>query len=59
MELPLEGYESIEMTAGGLCDSCTEEIAKNAVAQYHVRTGKTFCASCLPAGAAAPRAASR
>jgi truncated hemoglobin YjbI len=49
VELPLDGYESIELSAGGVCDGCSGEIAIGGVARYHVRTGLTYCGRCDPA----------
>jgi truncated hemoglobin YjbI len=50
--LPLEGYESIELTIGTLCDGCAQAVESGQVVRYHVRTGKTYCATCMPPGAA-------
>ena len=46
--LPLEGYEEIELSAGGVCDGCHEVMAVGAVARYHVRTGEAYCERCAP-----------
>ena len=48
VELPLEGYEKLVLSAGSLCDSCSAEICSGDDVSYHVRTGKTFCSSCTP-----------
>lgn len=47
--LPLEGYESLEMTLAGLCDACQEEVPTGSLVRYHVRTGATYCSTCAPA----------
>lgn len=44
--LPLDGFEPLVLSAGGVCDGCTTEIAVDAVAHYHVRTGRTLCGAC-------------
>lgn len=54
--LPLEGYETTTLGIGSLCDGCQGEMAAGSEARYHVRTGHTYCATCLPPGADAPRA---
>lgn len=51
VELPLEGFEEVDMSAGGLCDACERIFEVGATARYHVRTGKAYCARCLPEGA--------
>ena len=48
MEVPLEGYESLELTAGSLCDGCQEEMPIGATCHYHVRTGRSYCENCSP-----------
>ena len=46
IELPLEGYEEIEITVGSLCDGCQGEIAEGELASYHVRLGTLYCKTC-------------
>lgn len=46
--LPLDGFEALVLSAGGVCDGCQGEIAHGVTAHYHVRTGRTICADCLP-----------
>lgn len=51
--LPLEGYESLVLSAGALCDGCHAEIQAGDEVRYHVRLGTTFCSRCssrLPGG---------
>lgn len=43
---PLEGYETLTMTVGTLCDACQGAIEVGEEAQVHVRLGTTFCATC-------------
>jgi len=47
-ELPLEGYEVLELVIGCVCDGCEGEMHPGTRATAHVRTGKTFCAGCRP-----------
>lgn len=44
--LPLEGYESLVLDEGCLCDGCEKAIESGDVAIYHVRTGKLYCNTC-------------
>ncbi len=48
VELPFEGYGEVELVVGILCDGCQGEIAAGEVVRYHNRTGRTFCAECVP-----------
>lgn len=43
---PLEGYETLTLTVGSMCDDCLGEMAEGHRATYHVRTGKTYCDTC-------------
>lgn len=43
---PLEGYESLTMTVGTLCDACERPIEAGEVVRVHVRLGTAFCARC-------------
>lgn len=45
--LPLEGYDAIALSSGGLCDFCSSVIAIGAIARYHVRTGHVYCDACF------------
>ena len=47
VELPLEGYEKIEITVGSLCDGCEREISSGELASYHVRLGTLYCNTCI------------
>lgn len=46
--LPLDGYDSVVMDTGGLCDGCSGVIERGATSYYHVRTGKAYCSTCKP-----------
>ncbi|MBL8634294.1 MAG: group 1 truncated hemoglobin [Myxococcales bacterium] len=43
---PLEGYETLTLSVGSVCDDCFCELAEGQRATYHVRTGKTYCDAC-------------
>jgi truncated hemoglobin YjbI len=49
-DYPLDGWGSVELTWGTLCDGCGGEVNAGAVVRYHQRTGKTRCARCWPSG---------
>jgi truncated hemoglobin YjbI len=44
--LPLEGYETIPLEMGGLCDGCARVVERNEQVWFHIRTGQAFCVSC-------------
>ncbi|MDP2341831.1 MAG: group 1 truncated hemoglobin [Deltaproteobacteria bacterium] len=46
LELPLDGWEDVKLTSGGVCDGCARVIDIGATARAHVRTGRTLCAAC-------------
>jgi len=46
-EGPVEGFDTIELSVGGLCDSCQGEIDSGTVVHYHLRTGEVFCPRCF------------
>ncbi len=52
-EMPLDGYDELELTVGSLCDSCQADIPKGQVVRYHVRLGTIFCPKCMANQAAA------
>lgn len=52
VEMPFEGFGTIEITTGVLCDGCQGEMNPGTTAHYHLRTGRTFCAACFDAGRA-------
>ena len=49
--LPLEGYESLKLEVGTVCDGCMNAIEADSMVDYHVRTGETYCCVCSPASA--------
>jgi truncated hemoglobin YjbI len=46
--IPFEGYEALVLDAGTLCDGCEAVLDPGTTVRYHVRTGKAFCATCVP-----------
>ena len=56
VDLPLDGYETLRMAAGAVCDACHGEIPVGAEAVSHVRTGRTCCTACAvrPSRGASP-----
>lgn len=46
VDMPLDGYDEVELSIGTLCDQCGREIGSGIVCRYHRRTGFTFCSSC-------------
>lgn len=51
--LPLEGYESLHLDSGTLCDGCGAELNVGEAVQYHVRLGTVYCVTCAAAGTVA------
>jgi NAD(P)H-flavin reductase/truncated hemoglobin YjbI len=45
-EFPLDGYESIEMEFGALCDGCGNAIDCGTQAHYHKYLGTVYCQNC-------------
>ncbi len=54
VELPLDGYDEIELDIGSLCDSCGDEISAGITVRYHLRLGTIYCPDCMHAGRAEP-----
>ncbi len=46
-EMPLDGFEEIEIGASTLCDSCAGEINVGDLVRYHIRMGTTYCTKCM------------
>ncbi|VAW52206.1 2-polyprenylphenol hydroxylase and related flavodoxin oxidoreductases / CDP-6-deoxy-delta-3,4-glucoseen reductase-like [hydrothermal vent metagenome] len=46
-EVPLDGFEEIEIGASTLCDSCAGEINVGDLVRYHIRMGTTYCGQCM------------
>jgi truncated hemoglobin YjbI len=47
VELPLDGYEELELDSGALCDSCQQAIDAGTRVRYHLRLGTVYCPSCM------------
>jgi truncated hemoglobin YjbI len=47
VELPLSGYEALELAVGACCDGCHAVIEPGALVKYHKRTGQTYCTGCM------------
>lgn len=41
-----EGYDTLPLAAGSLCDGCGGAVAEGTPVRYHVRTGLIYCPSC-------------
>jgi truncated hemoglobin YjbI len=48
IELPVDGYGTVELAIGSLCDGCEGAMESGSRARYHLRTGRTYCGACLP-----------
>lgn len=48
VEVPFEGYDSVELSVGAICDGCGGVVEAGTTVRYHVRTGKSFCPACNP-----------
>lgn len=54
VELPFEGYDSMELSVGAICDGCGGVMEPGMTIHYHLRTGKSFCPACSPDRVARP-----
>lgn len=48
--LPLEGFDTLELSVGAICDGCGEVLEVGQQVRYHVRTGKAYGACCAVTG---------
>jgi len=46
IELPLDGYGTVTLAVGSVCDGCGGEIAVGETVRYHLRLGSTYCPAC-------------
>lgn len=46
IDLPLEGFDTLVLDVGALCDGCGGSIEPGETVRYHVRLGTVFCARC-------------
>lgn len=51
-EMPLDGYDTLELAVGSLCDGCQADIPKGEVVRYHLRLGTIYCKICMSGQAA-------
>ena len=54
-EMPLDGYDTLELTVGSLCDGCQADIPKGEVVRYHLRRGTIYCKICMSGQAQRPQ----
>ena len=47
IEMPVEGFEELELDSGTLCDSCHGAIEAGEKVRYHVRLGTVYCPNCI------------
>ena len=47
VEFPLDGYETMVIDVGTLCDSCQQPIEAGETVRYHLRLGHTYCSRCM------------
>lgn len=47
VEMPLNGYEVMQIDVGSICDGCQGEIHSGQTVRYHVRLGLTYCQQCM------------
>lgn len=52
--LPLEGFGTMVIDVGSVCDGCAGEIRVGETVRYHLRLGTTYCPSCSDAAPARP-----
>lgn len=59
VELPLDGFGTVTLEVGSVCDGCRGEIAVGETVRYHLRLGQTYCPGCSSsqAGSAFPATA--
>lgn len=43
VSMPLDGFETMELSVGAICDGCQAVLEPGAQIHYHVRTGKAYC----------------
>jgi len=46
VEIPLLGFDDVEVAGGTLCDGCQAAIDDGQKARYRVLTGETYCLAC-------------
>lgn len=51
--LPLDGFGTMTIDVGSVCDGCAGEIHAGETVRYHLRLGSTYCPGCADATASA------
>jgi ferredoxin-NADP reductase/truncated hemoglobin YjbI len=46
VEMPLDGFGTVTMEVGSVCDGCGGEICAGETVRYHLRLGTTYCPKC-------------
>jgi len=52
VETPAEGFGSVKLEVGSMCDGCGDELHIGTEVIYHLRTGETYCPGCRGRAAA-------
>ena len=52
LDIPAEGYDTLELSIGAVCDGCRDVLDEGETVSYHLRTGQTYCAECRTPAAA-------
>jgi len=47
IEQPLNGYETLMIDEGTICDGCQGAIERGETVRYHIRLGSTYCHACM------------
>jgi ferredoxin-NADP reductase/ferredoxin/truncated hemoglobin YjbI len=47
---PLDGFDTLVIDEGSICDGCAGEIRAGDTVRYHVRLGSTYCPDCAELG---------
>jgi len=47
VEIPVDGFEEIEIDCGCICDSCQQAIEPGETVRYHTRLGEVYCSTCM------------
>lgn len=51
IEMPLDGFGEVELSAGAICDGCQRVIEVGERVRYHLRLGLTYCPGCTATSA--------
>jgi len=50
-DMPLDGFETMDIDVGTICDGCSQPIEAGETVRYHVRLGHTYCRQCMETNA--------